>query len=175
MNLSGDKPTVQFLELLTPVQGKIFAFILSRWPNRADAEDIMQDSIVTMWNKFDEYEHGTDFLAWAFTIARFKLLNFRRKKANAPSCFDQQIMDILDKKSDKFIDKYNDRMDALSNCIKKLRTADRKLVELRYLQEQPVTRIAERYDVTSRAIYKTLSKIHGSLAYCVRRSLEAGV
>ncbi len=171
MDNSDKTSTEHFLSLLTPVQGRIFAYILSRWPNKADAEDLMQDSITTMWNKFGDYKPGTDFQAWAITIAKYKVLNFRRKNLRSPVCFNNQALEALDGHAEDFLKQYDYRMGALAGCVKKLREADRKLVEMKYLREYPVARIAERYDVTTRMIYKTLSKIHNTLMHCVRRTL----
>ncbi len=171
MDFDEDKSTQRFLALLTPVQGRIFAYILSRWPNMADAQDLMQESIATMWEKFAEYTPGTDFQAWAITIAKFKVLNFRRKHINSPLAFNDQVLEILQGKSQGFLDKFDDRMETLLSCVKKLKTPDRKLVELRYLQEYPVSQIAQRYDVSPRMIYKTLARIHNSLLNCVRRNM----
>jgi RNA polymerase sigma-70 factor (ECF subfamily) len=53
----------EFLGLLVPNQRRIQAFILTLVPNVADAEDIYQETLSEMWNKFDSFEVGTDFVA----------------------------------------------------------------------------------------------------------------
>jgi hypothetical protein len=40
-------------------------------PYAAEADDIFQETAATIWEKFSEYEQGTDFKNWALTIARF--------------------------------------------------------------------------------------------------------
>ena len=168
---SGRGGTEHFLRLITPIQGRIFAYILSRQPNRADADDIMQETISTIWNKFDDYESGTDFQAWAITIAKYTTLRFRQKNTRNPIQFNDEAQKILQSKSEGFLNKIDSRLAALENCVKKLSEADRKQLDLRYFQGLPVKQIAKRFDVSTRAIYKALLRIHNTLMRCVRRSL----
>ena len=75
----------QFVKLLTACQSRIYAYILSRAPRSADADDILQETAGTMWKKFNEFKTGTDFLAWGLTIARYNVLNYRKNtKKTAP-------------------------------------------------------------------------------------------
>jgi len=68
-----------FLALLVPNQMRIQAFILTLVPNVADAEDIYQETVYVMWDKISTFEIGTDFVAWAVTIAKFKILELLRR------------------------------------------------------------------------------------------------
>ncbi len=44
----------------------------------ADAEDILQLTKLQLWHIFDQFEQGTNFLAWARQVAFYQMLNFRR-------------------------------------------------------------------------------------------------
>ena len=173
-NSSEGSRTERFLRLLTPIQGRVFAYILSRWPNKADADDIMQETIATIWNKFDKYQSGTDFQAWAITIAKYTLMNFRKKNHRNPIQFNNEARKVLETKSEDFLKKFDGRINILKECVKKLNNRDRKLIELKYLHELPVKQIAGRFDVTTRAVYKTFSRIYNILMRCLHRSLEEG-
>jgi len=35
----------------------------------------LQETCLTLWEKYDEYDPATPFCAWAFTVARFKVLS----------------------------------------------------------------------------------------------------
>ena len=170
--LSKGHRTERFLRLLTPIQGHVFAYILSRWPNKTDADDIMQETIATIWNKFDEYQSGTDFQAWAVTIAKYTVMNFRRKNHRNPIQFNNEVWQVLESKSDDYLKKFDNRISILKECVKKLNERDKKLIELRYLHELPVKQIAGRFDVTSRAIYKTFARIYNILMRCLHRSIQ---
>ena len=53
----------EFLRLYTKYQHRILSYIFVLVPNRTDAEDLLQDTAVLLWAKFDEFESGTDFAA----------------------------------------------------------------------------------------------------------------
>ena len=163
--------TEQFLSLVTPIQGKLFGYILSRWLNRADAEDIHQSVIATMWKKFDQYQPGTDFHAWAFTISHYELCNFKKKQIKNPIQFNEDVQQVLEASEDDFIENLDVRIDAMNKCLKKLGVHQRKLIELKYVQEVPAKRIADRFGLSSRAIYQAISRIHKVLMRCIRRTL----
>ena len=71
----------RFMRHLMGNEHRIYGFILSLVHNWSDADDLLQDVTAIMWRKFDLYEPGTNFCAWALKIARFEVLNFRKKTA----------------------------------------------------------------------------------------------
>ena len=62
-------PREEFIKLFTKYQRRVFLFILSQVPNPVDAEEIHQEANVIIWRKFDRFELGTNFLAWACPAA----------------------------------------------------------------------------------------------------------
>ena len=62
----------------------IRAFVRALQPSLSDADDVMQETFLTVSRKASTFEPGTNFVAWACGIARLKVLeNFRqRKRAN---------------------------------------------------------------------------------------------
>jgi RNA polymerase sigma-70 factor (ECF subfamily) len=169
-----DRDTERFLYLLTPAQGRIYAYILSHWPNRVDAEDIMQETVATIWKKFNTYESDRSFLAWAITIAKFTILSFRKKHSSNPIQFDDETLTLLQEKSGEFLDRIDDRLHILKECVGKLPEREFALLKQRYGQELPIQHIATNLHVSVRAIYKSLSHVHNILIRCVRRSLAEG-
>ncbi len=169
--LNGNKDTERFLRLLTPIQGRIYAYILSHWPNRSDADDIMQETTAVIWKKFDSYEPGTDFLAWAVTVAKYTVMKYRKNRNNHPIQLNDEAIKALQAESDTFFKKYDGRLSALKECVKKLPQRDSTFLELRYEQEMSAQRIANRFDISARAVYKTLSRVHDVLMRCVRYSM----
>ena len=59
-----------------------FRFIYSLVRGRHSSEDVLKDVSVVLWKKFDSFEIGTDFGAWAMCVARFTVLNWRRDRKN---------------------------------------------------------------------------------------------
>lgn len=172
MKMPNNNKTDIFLMLLTPVQTRIYAFILSLCPNRVESEDILQETILTMWNKFDTYTPGTDFLAWAVTIAKFNVLTYRHKTRRSCSQFDEKTLELLQNSSPQFFDKMDERLDVLDECVKKLPQTSKTMVQLKYDKGLAAQTIAERFNLSTRAVYKRLSQIHNVLMNCVRLTLK---
>jgi RNA polymerase sigma-70 factor, ECF subfamily len=56
---------------------RAFAISLTRNPSTAD--DLVQDTIVKAWTRFDSYTQGTNLQAWLFTILRNTYFSSLRK------------------------------------------------------------------------------------------------
>jgi RNA polymerase sigma-70 factor (ECF subfamily) len=162
--------TERFLSLMTPIQARIYAYIFGLRPNRTDADDIMQETITAMWRRFGDYVSGTDFQAWAFTIAKYSVLSHYKRRKNLPHQFNEETIRNLQSKSDYYIDTLDKYAESLHKCVKKLPEKDALFLNLRYDQGQTIQNIARRFDVTKRAVYKILSRIHNILLHCVRQS-----
>ena len=50
----------EFVELLQRATGQILAYLNALLLNFNDAEDVFQESCVVLWQKFDEFQSGTE-------------------------------------------------------------------------------------------------------------------
>ena len=60
-------------------------FTTTLLPVAADAEDVLQEANMVLWEKFDQYVPGTSFFAWACRVIRFQVLKYREKQARGPT------------------------------------------------------------------------------------------
>jgi RNA polymerase sigma-70 factor (ECF subfamily) len=60
----------QFMALFVRHEPGIHSFLTSLLGNLTDAEEVMQETSMAMWKKFEQFEAGTSFRNWAFQIAR---------------------------------------------------------------------------------------------------------
>ncbi|MDG2124126.1 MAG: sigma factor, partial [Verrucomicrobiales bacterium] len=81
-----------FLKLFLRHERAVFAYIHSMIPSRADAEDVLQEVSLTLFEKFGDFEMGTDFRAWAFRVAYFKVMQARQRYARSKLVFDDAIV-----------------------------------------------------------------------------------
>jgi RNA polymerase sigma-70 factor (ECF subfamily) len=68
-----------FLSLFLQNQRRLYAYVLTLLPNRADADDVLQETCLVTWDKFDAGQPPADFLAWARRVAYHKVLDFYKK------------------------------------------------------------------------------------------------
>ena len=163
----------RFLALLMRQQRRIYGFIASLVINAADADDIMQDTVSLMWDKFDSFEPDTNFAAWGIQIARYKILKHRRSKAKDICQFtDEAFIQILER-APAVVNGMADRVTALQSCLDKLPEKDRNIVEMRYEQDIAPKDIASSIGKTVDTVYKALARTHNSLQKCVQNTIKA--
>ncbi|MBI9018975.1 MAG: sigma-70 family RNA polymerase sigma factor [Phycisphaerae bacterium] len=163
-----DLQTQKFISLLTANQNRLYSYIIMRVPCSSDADDVLQDTTATMWEKFQEFESGTDFIAWGLTIARFKVLNFRKKQLKINQCLTDNVVAKIDAESSQFISQQDYRMDALKDCMATLSKSSLEILQMRYAQQLTVRTISAHIGKAEPSIYKIIAKIHQGLLDCVR-------
>ena len=161
-----------FINLLVPNQRRIQAFIIMLVPNLNDAEDILQETLTEMWNKFDSYTPGTDFPAWAITIARYKVLSFRKRNYNNKLMFSDKIFDILDSAAQQSNKTLSNHIDTLKSCLTKLSEQESFLLNLRYEHELSFRKMSSRVGKSSVSIHRSMKIILSKLSLCVRHNLR---
>jgi RNA polymerase sigma-70 factor (ECF subfamily) len=167
-----DQKVREFVSLLTAQQARIYSYILSFAPNFNDADDILQDTTKCMWEKFDEFALGTDFLAWAKKIAYFLILEYyRAKKKTGAFYYDEQLIEKLEQNSQKLSDSSRDYQAHLKGCLKKLKQPDRKLLQLRYFENHKAKDLALRFGYSIQYVYRNISRIHQLLLVCIQKQL----
>ena len=165
-----------FLRLFLQNERRLYAYILTLLPHRADADDILQEASLVMWDKFDETNPPTDFAAWGCRIAYFKVLDFVKKSQRCRVRFSQAMLErvaetALEQAATLQLD---ERRVALASCVEKLSPRDRDLLTLRFADGATTQSTAVQVGRSVEAVYKALSKIRHALFECVTRALARG-
>ncbi|MEO0531810.1 MAG: sigma-70 family RNA polymerase sigma factor [Planctomycetota bacterium] len=160
----------QFLALLSEHEAQLMGLLCAIAPNYQDAEDLLQQTVLTMWQKFDQFEQGTSFVAWGRQIARYKAMNLLQSRRLTP--LDDEIIDLLmvtheEQEAEQRIA----RRKALAGCLKKLPPEDHQLVERAYGGEQSIKEIAAAIGRSAGGVYNSLARIRGALMQCIRATL----
>ncbi|MBP7050053.1 MAG: sigma-70 family RNA polymerase sigma factor [Phycisphaerae bacterium] len=161
-----------FLRLYQANERRIYGFILALVPDWSHAQDLMQETTMVLWSKFDEFAVGTDFTAWAMSIARYQILNDRKKNRNRTVRFDDEVLEAIEDRVVAAVADVDARRDALRACLQKLDEADRRLIRLRYETGATTRTVADRVGRGIDAVYKALNRIHVQLLFCIRRTLS---
>lgn len=162
-----------FLTLYRRNESVLFGFIMKLLPNFSVAEDIMQEVLIVMWEKFDTYREGTSFIAWAKQIARYKVMNFIRKDTRGEVIhFDDDLIEEITNLDDDqpFQEAY---YESVHRCVDKLEESSKEIVHLRYTKNMKVGDIAESLGLTPNTLSKRMARIHFALKKCIDASLQA--
>jgi RNA polymerase sigma-70 factor, ECF subfamily len=161
----------EFLQLLMKHQRQIYAFIQGMVPNRPDADDLFQETILLMWSRFDDFERDTNFTSWGITVAKYTVFTARKRHARQHRQFSPEVQALLQRQSDHVFPHLDRRSSALRRCLDKLNEQDLELIRLRYEEERPIKEIAEQRGRSLQSVYKRLARIHTLLLNCIRRTL----
>jgi RNA polymerase sigma-70 factor (ECF subfamily) len=139
-------------------------------------EDVFQEVSIVVMEKFPDVQDHDGFRPWARTIARFQALKAVNKRRANPVILSGEVIDRLDQAWDLHDseDPRTSTVAALERCIAKLTPRAQELVNLRYHQDLSGQHIAERLRKPLNTIYVAISRIHRTLAECVRAELGRG-
>ena len=167
-----DDKAQAFMRLVFENDRRIYSYIYVFVPNRADVDDLFQDTLSVMWKKFGEFRPGGDFGAWGIGIAYNLVRNYRKKKGNVRCYLEEDIERLLEKEVRQSTRNIDYRVEALRKCLSRLNQVDRKIIQLRYLEDIPVRKIADMIGGTVKVVYTRLSRASDLLLRCIRRTLS---
>lgn len=161
----------RFFKLYNSVQFRLYSYLMTMVHNSNDAEDLLQETATILWENFDRFEEGTNFGAWAVTIARNKALEFLRKNRKSRMIFDDEFYQRISEYAGEASEKVSERNDALQFCLNKLPDKSRHLLAMRYKKDIPVKKISQMTGRSLDALYQNYSKIIKSLRHCMEKYL----
>jgi RNA polymerase sigma-70 factor (ECF subfamily) len=169
-----DEPAISrvqrlFVQNATVIRG----FVATLMPIRDQIDDVFHEVFLVVVDKAEDYQPGTDFLAWVFTISRYKVLQaLKRNASRRTAMLDPDVVESLisSAPTESFSE---DKIRALQQCMETLAPAAQRVVKLRYEQTLTPAKIAERLGIASSTIYVTLSRARSSLRDCIQRRLSS--
>ena len=163
----------QFAERVVRNQQRIFRYIVSVVPNRADADELFQQTCLTLWESWERYDMSLDFVPWACGIAHNHVRNFYRKRQNSEVQLDADVVEMLATRSSQLRQRDDEKLAALRGCLNELTERNRGIVE-NYYGGMSVQEIATQRDLSANAIYKLLDRVREALHDCVKVRLAEG-
>jgi RNA polymerase sigma-70 factor, ECF subfamily len=164
----------RLVALLTEHQLPLLLYVRSLMPADPAARDVTQQANATIWQKRDEFELGTNFKAWAFSIARYEVLNHRKRQArDARMVFSDELEHTLAVELAETPTDVLDRHEALQLCLRKLADRDRALLLHRYSDAGPLDDFARKHGRSVGGLKVTLHRLRNTLSECIRRRLAS--
>ena len=160
----------EFEQLFRQCDSDIKAFVFTLLPHWSDAEDVVQRTRIVLWQKFSQFQPGSNFKAWALQVARFEVSNFRRTQRSDRLCFDDNLVDSLTEVRSSLAEELDRRRAVLDQCLRKLRASDRQIIRHCYGPKATTTKeAADRLHRPVNTLYKALNRIRRTLLECVQQ------
>jgi RNA polymerase sigma-70 factor, ECF subfamily len=164
--------TDDFIDLWTANSRRVYTFIVSLVPHWSDADEILQETSRTLWEKFDQYEEGSNFTSWACRVAYLKVLEYRKRARRVPLPFSDAFVGTVEGELSAHVEDLSPRYALLLQCLERLDQRQRELIRRRYEQGETISSTAAAMSRTTAWVYKTLSRVHAALLECVERSMR---
>jgi RNA polymerase sigma-70 factor (ECF subfamily) len=150
----------------------VYGHIHSLVPCQGDADDVFQETSITLWQKFDQYRPDTDFRAWASRIAYYNVLKLRERQVRSPRLFSPQFIELISDETIVMSDTLDARTDALVQCRDKLNQRDRNLLDRFHREGATANDVARQVGRNARYVYRAIQRIHGVLFDCIRQAIS---
>ncbi|MCE9632154.1 MAG: sigma-70 family RNA polymerase sigma factor [Planctomycetia bacterium] len=169
----------EFVSLLTASQRRVYAFICTLVVDRSDADEVLQETNLALWQQIERFEPGTDFVAWACRVAHFKVMKLRDAAKRHRVKLDDAVIELLatesieEQRADHRLaaERYERNRLALVACLEELSERNRNILLLHYQGGQSLATIGTSIGRTANAVAQLFHRIRALLRTCVQRRL----
>lgn len=152
--------TDRYAYFLHEYSGQVFVLISKIVSDREVAEELTQDVFLKAFNKLSSFNGNSKFSSWLYRIAYNSAISFVRKKKIVFPSFDEAIINsVPDDAVDALLDKVEDEvlLSKLESAIEKLGTEEKAIITLFYIDDKPLTEVAE---IMGLSLTNTKVKLH---------------
>ncbi len=145
------------------------------------AEDVYQETIVVICNKFEQFKVGSNERAWILEIARRTALGLvtkayrKREHGVSNEALSALASDVEAQQAAEALHKSSQQQQSLDQCLEKLSPKARSLITQRYVDNLSCDDIAMHNKRSVNSIYVTLTRIRKTLRACVGKMMPDGV
>lgn len=147
------------------------AWLAVQTPPGIDVDEVAQRSFVAAFTRLDDYELGTNFASWLFTIARFQLKTETTRLRRIADYRSRYAPDFLQRELERRgVDPWEaneDRLGYLKECLGTLADHLRQFITWRYEEGISLDEMSSRSGRSVPAIKKQLWKIRRALHKCI--------
>jgi len=164
--------TSEFVALFSAADRGIYKYILTLLFDQNTTQEVFQETSVTLWQKFDEFRPGSNFLAWAYRVAYFEVLKYRQTLRRDRLRFNDELLRTLAEERSAGEGILRARRLALPDCMEQLPPNDRELIEQRYGSEGTILELSRKTGRSVNTLYKALERIRRTLMECIEEASE---
>jgi RNA polymerase sigma-70 factor (ECF subfamily) len=162
----------EFICLFVAHEARLRGFLRSLLPAWADVDEVMQETGIVAWRKFDRFVGGTSFMAWAATIARFEALDHLRRRSRERLVFSAAVVDAMTAEIGSEDNALERERRALGRCLERLEASERELLLLSYRPGARLAEVAAQSGKSVQAGYKSVQRLRTRLRTCIERELK---
>lgn len=163
-----------FEQLFEANKNRLYRYIYASVWDSAAADDIFQETCLTLWNEFSKYEPGSDFSKWATCIAFNRIRVFRRSQNKYQLGLDDDLLQEFSNNLPVIEDStiaQEVKWRHLEHCYTLLPSSMQEIYQHFYNQNLMAQDIADKTGRSIYAIRKVIHKLRKKLFDCVENKL----
>lgn len=154
--------------LRLPLRGYLHTLV----PDQAACEDLVQETLLFLWERRDGADESTPLRAWAFKVAWFKAMAWHRDhRRDRLVYFSDDMLQQIAPVAETISHTAENRLEALRHCLAGLPAEDLALLRLKYVDRGSLTRHAGARGWKPNRVQKTLSRLRLALRHCIQSRL----
>jgi len=166
-----DERSKMLVRLLTQHHQALLRYVYALVGNAEDANDILQETSVALFQKLEQFDDSRPFLPWAYRFAYFEVLKWRENSANKPLTLDNDVVELISKDRERGDVLLKRRMDLLPECFRLLPSRDLVAIRARYFEKANADDLCEKLGLSRRTLFRELERIRKSLMDCIESKL----
>jgi RNA polymerase sigma-70 factor (ECF subfamily) len=177
MDSSDDKKD-RVMKAALDCRTELIAYARSLLGNYAAADDVLQEALLVVFKKFDQFQEGTSMLAWCRSIVRIEVLRAKQRHQGERTLAERLLDDAIDAAFDEFQtarrqDDAESWRDALRGCLERVPQLGQSVLRARFADELSYQQTGERLGMTIEAVRKALFRLKRQVRSCVETSQRA--
>ncbi|MBR2102894.1 MAG: RNA polymerase sigma factor [Prevotella sp.] len=168
--------TVSFKNDILPLKNVLYRLALRITLNHEDAEDIVQDTLIRVWNRREEWEQIESIEAYALTIARNLALD-KLKRADKKNVALETNTDAQEAQVNNPYDRIiqQDRLQMVRKLVDGLPEKQRSCMQLRDFEGKPYKDIAAILGITEEQVKVNIFRARQSVRQQLKAAEEYGL
>ena len=137
--------------------------------SEADAEDMVQDTVLELWERRDQLQHVLNLNAYAMQTVKNRCISFLRKHRDIATDDIRVFDNIVNEEVIAEAALIEERAAQLDSMMERLPDIQRKAVTMRYIENTSHEEMQQRLGMSSTHVYATLSRAVSSLKSMVKK------
>ncbi|WP_455095322.1 RNA polymerase sigma factor [Prevotella koreensis] len=155
---------ISFRNDVLPLKDVLYRLALRITLSHEEAEDIVQDTLIKVWNRRDEWQTLESIEAYSMTICRNLALDAIKKKDNNNESIEQGIAETSDQTSDPHeLMIRKDRVEMVKQLVNRLPEKQRSCLQLRDFEGKTYKEIAEILAITEEQVKVNIFRARRSI------------
>lgn len=171
----GQGDEAAFRELYRAFSRRLFAYVIRKLGNEAQAEEIVADTLYEVWKAPARFRGESQFSTWLIGIARNKvLMAFRSRKPDAVYEDLQEIAEVIASDDAGAFEQLaqRQRREGVQHCMERLSDDHREAIHLVFYEGMSLAEVAQVQSCPENTVKTRLFHARQKLRNCLKLLLE---